>query len=168
MTGCDPGFRPAQTPLRPASYCSPASRLRPIPRIQGRQISVRHYKKQSKKPLCCNTLKRRKERLNFKVPAPASTLVSSPSLLSLAPVANRGQVSKSYFINSPLLGAPSLPQQPTVFSRRCTRRRTPFCGSPPRPVCRCDTIDHYGERLPPGLAVRTSSGRAGEPGGGAR
>lgn len=33
-TGADPGFHPAKTPLRPASYCSPAGRPGPRPKIQ--------------------------------------------------------------------------------------------------------------------------------------
>jgi hypothetical protein len=99
--GSDPGFRPAKlTEARVLVFPGKAGPDRdPDPEKANisslQQEQIRFYKKT---PLL-QLAQTKKEQLNS-TPAPASTLVFSHSLLPSVPVANRGQASKNYFINS--------------------------------------------------------------------
>ena len=118
----------------------------PRPRIQGRYHQfVKTQNLLAKKPLCCNAPERTKQRLNFKTPAPASTLVFSHSLLSfLAHCKQRAGFKDSLhqFVGTRSMLAAI--DQPCIFNKIACRSRRGSEGVWPRWVWRCDTIGPCG------------------------
>jgi len=125
-TGSDPRFRPFQLHWSPRPNSSPAKR--PEPRLR---IQVRPYVRGQNKAICESTDTKnpsvatrsnpKKERSKFQTPAPASTLVFKATRFSgLKPIANRGQVSKNYYINSGSSQHPAFQPEQFTFQRdRC-------------------------------------------------
>src|ERR1700692_4206741 len=99
------------------------------------------YKNSTKKPLCCNTPKRRRSGVKLQTPAPASTLVVLRPLASpvRAHCKQRAGFKKSLHQFSSE-GAGSWPT--TILLLSVIYK--PSAGSSeerlPRPLCRCDTI----------------------------